>query len=427
MTTSAPTPVTQPLCLRRPALRVLCLRARVARGILASVARRVPVEVRLPDGSTLTGEPATTGRPVLEVVRPTALFERLAHHPKIGIGEAYMAGDWRAAPGTDLADVLRPFAERMTTAVPPGLLALRALVDRRIPTATRNSLLGSRRNIEAHYDLSNEMFALFLDETLSYSSALFDRSPEAGPVTAQDLEAAQLRKVAGILDQAKVTLGSRVLEIGTGWGTLAIEAARRGAHVTTVTLSREQAALAAERVRAAGLDDLVDIRVQDYREVQGRFDAVVSVEMIEAVGEEYWPTYFRTIDERLVPGGIAAVQSILMSHDRLQATKHSYGWIQKHIFPGGLIPSLEAIDATTREHTALRVTDVRAFGTDYAETLRRWRERFLAAWPQVAALGFDETFRRKWEFYLAYCEAGFATGYLDVAQIRMERSGTTTG
>ncbi|HET7800173.1 MAG TPA: cyclopropane-fatty-acyl-phospholipid synthase family protein [Humibacillus xanthopallidus] len=419
--TTVPTPMTQPLCLRRPALRHFCLRARLARSILAQVTQRVPVDIVMPDGTLIDGGVRRADHPAIQIVRPTALFERLAHHPKIGIGEAYMAGDWKAAEGTDLVDVLMPFAERMTTAVPPWLLSLRGVVDRRIPTTQRNSLLGSRRNIEAHYDLSNELFATFLDETMSYSSALFD---DGLPVETQDFEEAQLRKVHAILDMAKVGQDTRLLEIGTGWGTLALEAARRGAVVTSVTLSREQAALARERVADAGFSDRVDIRIQDYREVEGEFDAVVSVEMIEAVGEEYWATYFRTIDERLAPGGIAAVQAILMSHERLLATKHSYGWIQKHIFPGGLIPSLQAISETTDAATTLQITGVDAFGTDYAETLRRWRETFLARWPEVNALGFDETFRRRWEFYLAYCQAGFATGYLDVAQVRFERGGT---
>ena len=419
--TTLPTTMTQPLCLRRPALRHFCVRARLARSILAQVAKRVPVDVVMPDGSPLGGTRSPgAGRPAIEIVRPTALFERLAHHPKIGIGEAYMAGDWRAADGTDLVDVLMPFAERMTTAVPPWLLSLRGFVDRRIPAGQRNSLLGSRRNIEAHYDLSNDLFAAFLDETMSYSSALFDA---ALPLEGQPFEAAQLRKVHAILDMAKVGQDTRLLEIGTGWGTLALEAARRGALVTSVTLSREQAVLARRRVADAGYADRVDIRIQDYREVEGDYDAVVSVEMIEAVGEEYWSTYFRTIDERLAPGGVAAVQAILMSHERLLATKHSYGWIQKHIFPGGLIPSLQAIHETTDAETSLTMTGVDAFGADYAETLRRWRATFLARWPEVHALGFDETFRRKWEFYLAYCEAGFATGYLDVAQVRLERGG----
>jgi cyclopropane-fatty-acyl-phospholipid synthase len=402
-----------------PALVPGSVRATLARKILATVAGRVPVDVRLPDGSLLApGDPHAGERPVLEVVHPEALYRRIAAHPKIGIGEGYMAGDWRAAEGTDLAELLLPFAERLTDAVPPALTRLRRLVDRPIPSSMRNSLTGSRRNIEAHYDLSNDMFAAFLDETMSYSSALFD---DTRPWAEQDLAEAQLRKVHAILDQAGVREGSRLLEIGTGWGTLAIEAARRGATVTTVTLSAEQAALAQRRVDAAGLRDLVDIRLQDYREVDGSFDAIVSVEMIEAVGEEYWPTYFAALDRLLAPGGVAAVQAILMAHDRYLATRNSWGWIQKHIFPGGLIPSLHAIEETTGRHTTLQVGEVHSFGRHYAETLRRWRHRFLASWDDVAAQGFDETFRRKWEFYLAYCEAGFASGYLDVAQVRLAR------
>lgn len=425
MTTMTPAPTTQqPICLRRPALRPFCVRAVLARRILESVARRVPVDVVLPDGSSLVAGRAIDGeRPVLEIVRPAALFERLAHHPKIGIGEAYMAGDWRATPGTDLAELLLPFAERMTTAVPTGLQRLRRVVDRSIPEWQRNSLTGSRKNIEAHYDLSNDLFEAFLDGTLTYSSALFQMDR---PWADQSLEEAQLRKVHAILDQAEVRAGMHVLEIGTGWGTLAIEAARRGARVTTLTLSQEQAALATDRVAAAGLSHLVEVRLQDYREVEGTFDAIVSVEMIEAVGEEYWPTYFETLDRHLAPGGVAAVQAILMSHDRYLATRNSFGWIQKHIFPGGLIPSLRAIEDSAERHTDLRVKAVDAFGLHYAETLRRWRETFHQRWPQIHAHGFDETFRRKWEFYLAYCEADFLAGYLDVAQIRLERPAEVT-
>lgn len=396
-------------------------RAAVARRVLQEVLRRVPVDVRLPDGTSLAEVDPKADLPVIELVRPGAFFRRLADHPKIGIGEGYMAGDWRPADGTDLAAVLLPFAERMTTAVPPSLLRLRRLVDKPMPGRERNSLTGSRRNIEAHYDLSNELFATFLDETMSYSSALFDT---ALPMSDQDLAQAQLRKVRAVLDLADVRAGSRVLEIGTGWGTLAIEAARRGATVTTVTLSREQAELARRRVEAAGLADRVEIRLEDYREAGGRFDAVVSVEMIEAVGEEYWPTYFSALDRLLAPGGVVGMQAILMSHERHLATRHSYGWIQKHVFPGGMIPSLEAISHTAREHTTLRVEQVHAFGSHYGETLRRWRYAFAAAAADVEALGFDETFRRKWEFYLAYCEAGFDSGYLDVAQVRLSRPAT---
>ncbi len=415
-TISTPVPRT---FVPRPSVEGPALRARLARRILQSVVHRVPVDVRLPDGRTLgPTQPGDAERPVLELVRPEALYRRMAANPKIGIGEGYMAGDWRAGEGTDLAALLLPFAERLTSAVPPGLVRLRSLVDHPIPRAERNSLTGSRRNIEAHYDLSNDLFAAFLDESMSYSSAMFD---ESRPFAGQSLLDAQLRKVDAILDLAQVGRGSRVLEIGTGWGTLAVEAARRGATVTTVTLSAEQAALAQERVDAAGVGAHVDIRLQDYREVTGTYDAVVSVEMIEAVGEEYWPTYFTALDRLLAPGGVAAIQSILMAHDRYRATRNSYGWIQKHIFPGGLIPSLQAITGTTEAHTALRVDRVHAFGRHYAETLRRWRHAFHSAWPRINALGFDETFRRKWEFYLAYCEAGFDSGYLDVAQIRLTR------
>ena len=418
MTTIQPRPIV-------PTLAPVRLQAKLARTIFEQVLDRVPVDVVLPDGSPLrrsaaSGSEPSGIRPTVELRRPSAFFERLAHHPKIGIGEGYMAGDWRAAPGTDLADVLRPFAARLTTAIPRRWVVLRQLVDRAIPHDQRNTLTGSRRNIEAHYDLSNDLFAAFLDETLTYSSARFDRT---APLEDQSLEDAQLRKVHAILDEARVGAGTTVLEIGTGWGTLAIEAARRGAHVTTLTLSREQAALARDRAAAAGVADRVDIRLEDYREARGSYDAIVSVEMIEAVGEEYWPTYFRAIDSLLAPGGVAAIQAILMAHDRYLVTRRSYGWIQKHIFPGGLIPSLRAITDVTHRGTELRVTGVHRFGLDYAETLRRWRATFMAQWPQVERLGFDETFRRKWEFYLAYCEAGFDSGYLDVAQIRFERQG----
>jgi cyclopropane-fatty-acyl-phospholipid synthase len=391
-------------------------RGSVAKAITEVAVRPMAIRMRYPDGTEVgAGGPDS---PVLDVVRPRALFRRLEAHPKIGLGEAYMAGDWRAADGTDLAQALMPFAARMGALVPKPLLSLRGLVDRAIPRHQRNTLEGSRSNISAHYDLSNDLFSAFLDPSLSYSSALFD---PARPVAEQDLHGAQLRKIEAILDAADVREGSRVLEIGTGWGELSIRAAARGATVTSVTLSAEQRDLANERIAAAGYSDRIEVLLQDYRETTGQFDAIVSVEMIEAVGEEYWETYFQQIDELLAPGGAVAIQAILMEHHRLLATKGSFGWIQKYIFPGGLIPSLQAIRDVTRESTTLRVERVQTFGADYAETLRRWRETFIARWDEIEHHGFDGTFRRMWEFYLAYCEAGFATGYLDVAQIRFTR------
>ncbi len=392
-------------------------RAFVARSVVKRILRGVPVTARLSTGEVY-GAPLDEDRPLLEVTRPEAFFARLGHSPMIGIGESYMAREWSVAPGTDLADALAPFAERLTDLIKPVFYNLRHTV---LPRGLNpaNTKDGAKKNIEAHYDLSNEMFQQFLDPTLSYSSALF-ASVETPPVLA-DLEAAQLAKVDAILDSAGVVEGSRVLEIGTGWGTLAIRAAERGAVVTTVTLSVEQAALAQERVDAAGVSERVEIAVRDYRDQDGLFDAIVSVEMIEAVGEEFWPDYFRRIDSLLAKDGRAVIQAILIAHDRLVATRNTYTWIHKYIFPGGMLPSTDAISQVTRRHTSLHVTNIRPMGLHYAHTLRLWRERFVGNWQAVQRLGFDDRFCRMWEFYLAYCEAGFRTGYLDVAQIRIER------
>ncbi|MBT0568191.1 cyclopropane-fatty-acyl-phospholipid synthase family protein [Williamsia sp. CHRR-6] len=410
------TNVADPFAVRRPVLAGTWFKAPIARRLVDYALNRAPVNVLFPDGTV--GGNGGPDSETLEIVRPKVFYERLSHNPKIGLGEAYMAGDWRAAEGSDLGAALTPFAERMTTLVPERIWKLRAVVDKRIPKSQRNSVEGSKRNIGAHYDLSNEMFASFLDSTMSYSSAMFD---DSAAFAEQDLEQAQYRKIDSILDMAAVGVGSRVLEIGSGWGALAIRAAQRGAHVTTVTLSEEQLGLARLRIAEAGLTDRIDIRLQDYRDVTGQFDAIVSVEMIEAVGEEYWPTYFAKIDELLAPGGIVAIQAILMAHARMMATRRSWGWIQKYIFPGGLIPSLEAIDSTVVEHTTLRRDDRIEIGKHYAETLRRWRHRFNDSWGAFSHKGFDETFRRMWEYYLAYCEAGFESGYLQVSQLRFTR------
>jgi cyclopropane-fatty-acyl-phospholipid synthase len=390
------------------------LRARVARQVLPRVLRHVPVTARLATGEVY----GAGGPPAIDIAEPEAFFARLGESPMIGLGESYMAAEWRAAPGTDLADALAPFAERLTDLIRPSFYRLRHVV---LPRGLNpeNSRKGSRENIERHYDLSNEMFAAFLDPTLSYSSALFGTLDP--PPGVADLEEAQLRKVDAVLDAAGVRTGTRLLEIGTGWGTLAIRAAQRGARVTTITLSREQAELAQRRIDEAGVAGDVEIALRDYRDQTGEFDAVVSVEMIEAVGERYWPKYFQAIDSLLAPGGKVAIQAILLEHDRFQATRDTYTWIHKYIFPGGLLPSVRAIEEAASAHTTLEVTDVAPLGQHYAHTLRLWRAQFLAHWPTVRALGFDETFRRMWEFYLAYCEAGFRAGYLDVAQISFER------
>ncbi|MGY1810407.1 class I SAM-dependent methyltransferase [Blastococcus sp. SYSU D00669] len=389
-------------------------RARIAEAVFRSAVGPLPIRVVLPDGRVLGS--GGKDAPVMRLVRPHAFFARLGADVKIGFGEAYMTGDWTTGAGTDLAELLSAFAARVGRLVHPALQKLRHVVERTQPAHEENSRQHSRSNISRHYDLSNELFAEFLDETMTYSSAWFEPG--------DDLRSAQLRKIDGILDLARVRSGMRVLEIGSGWGALAIRAAQeRGAAVTTLTLSAEQRKLALERAAAAGVADRVDIRLQDYRDVRGQFDAVVSVEMIEAVGERYWPTYFAALDQLLVPGGRVGLQSITMPHDRMLATRRGYSWIHKYVFPGGIIPSLQAIEDTLAAHTALSVVERRELGPHYARTLALWRERFLANWGRLEG-AFDDTFRRMWEFYLAYCEAGFRVGYLGVSQLGLARTPT---
>ncbi|MCS0605856.1 cyclopropane-fatty-acyl-phospholipid synthase family protein [Streptomyces sp. LP11] len=383
-------------------------RGAVTAALLRRALRELPLRVRFGDGDG-DGEPVGRGGPVLEVRDPDAFHARIGTGGLVGFGESYMAGEWDAP---DLVGALTVLAAHAAELVPAPLQRLRGLWAPRHPGAERNTPDGSRSNISRHYDLSNDLFALFLDDTLSYSAAVF----RGFPATWDLLAAAQRRKVDRLLDLAGVGAGTRLLEIGTGWGELALRAADRGARVTSLTLSREQRALALERVRAAGLADRVSIELCDYREARGTYDAVVSVEMIEAVGAEFWPVYFRTLDDRLAPGGRAALQAITMPHERMLATRDTFTWIHKYVFPGGLIPSTRAIEETARDHTRLRPVRRDGFGAHYAETLRLWRERFTARADDVEALGFDATFRRLWTFYLAYSEAGFRSGYLDVHQ-----------
>ncbi|WP_405960681.1 class I SAM-dependent methyltransferase [Streptomyces sp. NBC_00024] len=379
-------------------------RAAVTRAVVRHALRELPLRARFGGA-----EPVGRGGPLLEVRDPGGFHARVGTHGLVGFGESYMAGEWDAP---DLVAVLTVLAGHAADLVPAPLQRLRALWAPRHPHEERNTPDGSRANISRHYDLSNDLFALFLDDTLTYSSALFRGFPANWDL----LAAAQHRKIDRLLDLADVGEGTRLLEIGTGWGELALRAAARGARVTSLTLSREQRALARERVRAAGLDERVSIELCDYREARGTYDAVVSVEMIEAVGAEFWPVYFRALDARLAPGGRAALQAITMPHERMVATRSTFTWIHKYVFPGGLIPSTRAIEETVRDHTRLRPARRDGFGAHYAETLRLWRERFTERAEEVEALGFDETFRRLWTFYLAYSEAGFRSGYLDVQQ-----------
>jgi cyclopropane-fatty-acyl-phospholipid synthase len=402
-------------------------RAAIARALFARACAGLPVSVIQAGGRPLgAGGPAA---PRMVLHRPADFYHRVGSTGLTGFGESYMAGDWDSP---DLTSLLTVFASRVGTLVPQPLQRLRRIAVSRIPSSDDPTPAGARRNTARHYDLSNEMFALFLDPTMTYSSGLFEdttagllANPLAGDPAVNDiLAAAQRRKIDRLLDLTGVGPGCRLLEIGTGWGELAIRAARRGALVRTATISAEQHALAVERVGAAGLADRISVDLLDYRELAGCYDAIVSVEMIEAVGPAYWRAYFATLAGLLAQGGTVGLQAITMPHERMVASRNTLTWIGKYIFPGGgRIPSVPAIRAAAAE-SGLAITSRLHFGPHYARTLQLWRERFDSSVTagELARLGFDEVFRRMWNLYLAYSEAGFRSGYLDVCQLVLTRA-----
>jgi cyclopropane-fatty-acyl-phospholipid synthase len=418
-TTSAPPPSpgshpvpsaagAQPAVPPAPRGAVALARAAVAQAFLSrATTARLPLRIQAPDG-TLSGG-GGPGSPVL-VIRDQHAFYRRLGAGTAGLAEGYMAGDWDC---DDLVGLFTVFAEHVARLVPRPLQALRRWYVPAEPAAEDATVEGARRNIQRHYDLSDELFAQFLDPTMTYSSALF--------APGDTLAAAQRRKIDTLLDRTGTGPGTTVLEIGTGWGELAVRAAARGAQVTTLTISPSQYAAARRRAADAGAAGRIDIQLRDYRQATGRYDVILSVEMIEAVGERYWPAYFSCVDRLLAARGRVGLQAITMPHDRMLATRGGHTWIHKYIFPGGQIPSLQAITETLREHTRLHVTADYPMGSHYARTLAEWRRQFLAAAGNVSALGFGTTFQRMWNLYLAYSEAGFRAGYLDVHQLVLER------
>jgi len=332
----------------------------------------------------------------------------------IGFAESYIAGDWTTPNLTDLLQVLVRNRREVEDVV-YGNWAGRLLYRVR-HLLNRNSKVNSRKNIHAHYDLGNAFYTLWLDDTMNYSSAWFDGD------LAQPMQAAQHAKVRRALRMAGVLPGDRVLEIGCGWGALAEMATTEfQATLTGVTLSTEQLAFAQARMAALGSAPRADLRLQDYRDISdGPYDAICSIEMVEAVGRAYWPTYFQTVQRLLKPGGRACIQSIVIDDALWDRYIHSTDFIQQYIFPGGCLPCPREF---RREAAAagLQVVDELAFGADYAETLRRWREQFLAHRAHVLQQGFDEKFIHTWEFYLAYCEAAFAETNIDVVQYTLVR------
>ena len=363
--------------------------------------------LRLPDG---TERRYGSGPEQRMHVDDWRLLERIALRPKLALGESYQAGEWRSDDLVGLLELLLRNAGAGAQRHPWW----RRFAEARPRVNRRTGPLAARRNIARHYDLGNDLFALFLDESLTYSCAIFQDEGES-------LADAQRRKLRRVCEQLDLGPDDHVLEIGCGWGSFALTAAEEhGARVTAVTISAAQAALARTRIAEAGLTDRIEVVERDFRELEGTFTKIASIEMLEAVGEKLWRPFFRACDRLLAPGGRACIQTILVHDERLAQYRSSPDWIERHIFPGCLIPSRAAIHDALGP-TSFRVAADTEIGDNYAETLCRWRGRFHESLQEITALGYDELFVRTWDFYLASCEALFRTGMLRDAQLVLTR------
>mgnify|MGYP002378253009 CR=1 FL=1 len=367
----------------------------------------------MPDGRRHTVSAGNGRGPCakLRIVRTRAL-RRLLVGGDLAFAEAYIDGDWTTPDLTALIELA--LVNEVAAGVSFEASFLLKLVERLRHLSRWNTRSGSRRNIAHHYDLSNTFYSLWLDKSMSYSSALFSADDQS----LSEAQAEKNRRLAGLLD---LRPGLSLLEIGCGWGEFALMAARDyGCRVTAITLSRAQYEYTCSRVADAGLGDQVAVRLQDYRDVDGCYDRIASIEMFEAVGERYWARYFASLGGRLNAGGSAALQIITIEERRFETYRRRPDFIQKYIFPGGMLPSLPALRREI-DQAGLRLTDTFMFGADYGRTLALWQHRFQTAWPEIQGLGFDARFKRMWEYYLAYCEAGFRTGSIDVGQFRLVR------
>ena len=366
----------------------------------------------LPDGRRFRAEGRNPG-PVAElVIHNPDIFARLIREGDLGFCEAYLDGWWSTPDLMAFMDLVHAGNDELYDGF-PGMRLVRAYEMLRF-WMQRNSKRQARKNISYHYDLGNDFYGLWLDDTMTYSSALFETGQES-------LEAAQRSKYASMVDRMGVQPGDHVLEIGCGWGGFAEYAAKeRGLRVTGLTISQEQLSYARQRMEKAGISDRVELKLQDYRDETGRYDGIASIEMFEAVGEKYWPVYFDTVRERLKPGRHATLQIITVQHRRWETYRKGVDFIQKYIFPGGMLPS-PVVLRDQIEKAGLTVRDSFEFGESYSQTLRRWHEVFNDRWDQVARLGFDTRFRRMWNFYLASCAATFHFGNCDVTQITITR------
>lgn len=373
---------------------------------------RGAVTITFPNGKSKTfGRPGTGEHPKL-IVHNFSMIPETLKRGTVGFANAYMRGDVEV---DDLTALFRYFLQNRNEFQPKGAGWFgRATQDIAYHLSRANTIDGSKENISEHYDLGNSFYAEWLDPSMTYSSAVFSSDD-------QGLEQAQHAKYRAVADAAGVKAGDSVLEIGCGWGGFAETVAKDyGASVYGITLSKEQLAYAQERIRKQGLDNLATFHFEDYRHTEGQFDHIGSIEMIEAVGEEHWPSYFQTLFDRLKPGGTAAIQAITINEDDFEGYRSTPDFIQRYIFPGGMLLTKTAMREQAKR-VGLILENVDNFRMSYARTLAMWRERFLERWHEIQKLGFDETFKRKWVYYLSYCEAGFAEGSIDVGIYRYRK------
>lgn len=378
----------------------------------ARTLRHGRMDFGLPDGRVFRAEGAEPGPNARIDVHDPGVFARLVREGDVGWAEAYMDGEWSTPDLMAFMDCINRDLDRLYESF-PGMGLLRAYEKLRF-WMQRNTKSQARRNIAAHYDLGNEFYELWLDDTMTYSSAIFEDGQESH-------EAAQRRKYSAMVDGIGAQPGDHVLEIGCGWGGFAEYAAKeRGLRVTGLTISQEQHDYARERMARAGLSDKVDIVMRDYRDETGHYDGIASIEMFEAVGEKYWPAYFGTLRDRLKPGKRATLQIITVPDARFEAYKSGVDFIQKYIFPGGMLPSDGAL-AEQIHRVGLIREGTREFAESYSRSLRRWHETFNERWSEIAAMGFDERFRRMWNYYLASCAGMFRYGNCEVVQLTVSK------
>lgn len=389
---------------------------RLVKRAILSVARFVQLgrlTLAFPDGSSQTFQGEYEGPQVTLTFKTWGAARRALLDSDMGVAEAYMAGEIETSDLRALTDLGALNQAQMRTEL--NRVPLFAGLDRLRHLMRPNSKRGSKKNIAYHYDLGNAFYERWLDDTMTYSAGLYGEA-------ATDLKTAQIVKLDRVAEELDLQPGMRVLEIGCGWGALACHLAKaHGVHVTGLTLSEEQFAAATDRAKAEGVDDQVDFRLQDYRDVAGTYDRIVSIEMFEAVGEKHWPVFFETVQQRLVQAGRAVLQVITIEEDEFHRYRKGCDFIQRYIFPGGMLPSPSVFKACA-ERARLSLERQEFFGESYAQTLDHWYDRFQTAWHEIEPLGFDQRFKAMWEYYLAYCAAGFRAGSIDVGHFTLVKA-----